>query len=347
MGFITVLRMVAAISWLVVIAAIGFTITRTARGQKTQGSGYMIGLLIAVTVVLNVISAGLFFISASESGVVVTNAAGGVRPEPLESGLKWVIPYWERVEIYPVGRQTYTMSIAHEEGQKSGDDSVEARTADGQVVKVDASVIFEIEVDKVVYVHRKYQHDYLEKLIRPLARGIIRDAVSQFAIEEVYSSKRLIVNNMISDELARKLAEEGFRLSDFVLRNIAFSEEYAAAIEQKQIAEQLAQQAHFVVQQREQEAEQARQVAQGEADAVVIRAEGAAKARVIDATAEAESRLIQAKAEAEALRLLGEAIAENPDVLLLEYIQKLADNITVMLLPSDNPFLLPLPDLGQ
>jgi len=54
--------------------------------------------------------------------------------------------------------------------------------------------------------------------------------------------------------------------------------------------------------------------------------------------------LIQADAEAAALRLLGEAIAANPDVLSLQYIEKLSENISVMLLPADSPFIIPLPD---
>ena len=65
-------------------------------------------------------------------------------------------------------------------------------------------------------------------------------------------------------------------LVDFVLRDIHFSEEYAVAVEQKQIAEQQAQQAKFVVESKKQEAEQARQVAQGQADAAVIAAQGQA-----------------------------------------------------------------------
>ncbi|MEN8171544.1 MAG: hypothetical protein ABFS03_01545, partial [Chloroflexota bacterium] len=81
------------------------------------------------------------------------------------------------------------------------------------------------------------------------------------------------------------------------------------------------------------------------ADAAVIRAQGEADSLLINAQAEAEARLIQAKAEAEALQLLAQAIEANPDVLLLEYIQKLGPGIQVMLLPSDNPFLLPLPEL--
>jgi regulator of protease activity HflC (stomatin/prohibitin superfamily) len=79
---------------------------------------------------------------------------------------------------------------------------------------------------------------------------------------------------------------------------------------------------------------------------VAIAAEGQARAVVIAAQSEAEARLIQAEAEAQALRMLAEAIRDSPDVLTLEYIQKLAPNISEMLLPSDNPFLFPLPQIG-
>ena len=138
--------------------------------------------------------------------------------------------------------------------------------------------------------------------------------------------------------------ENGLILVDFVLRNIAFSDEYSVVIESKQIAEQRVLEEKFVVDQKEQQALQAIAVANGEAQAVVKRAEGDAAALLLQAQAEADARLIKAHAEAQALQLLGQAIAQNPDVLLLEYIQRLASNIQVMLLPSDNPFLLQLPD---
>jgi regulator of protease activity HflC (stomatin/prohibitin superfamily) len=211
---------------------------------------------------------------------------------------------------------------------------VEARTSDGQIVLVDASVIFSVDPNKAVDVHVRWQDRYIDGLVRPLARGVIRDAVAQFGVEEVYSSRRLDMTNLMRDELTTRLADNGILLVEFILRNLSFSPEYAQSVEQKQIAEQLAQQAFFVVEQRRQEAEQARQVAQGQADAAVIRAQG-----------EAEARLIQAEAEAEALRMLAIAVAENPDVLTLEYIQKLAPGIQVMLVPTDNPFLLPLPSV--
>ena len=93
-------------------------------------------------------------------------------------------------------------------------------------------------------------------LVRAQARGIIRDGVSQFNVEQVISDKRFELVDFIEQELGTKFEENGLTLVDFVLRNITFSPEYAASVEQKQIAEQEAKQAAFVVEQKKQEAQQ-------------------------------------------------------------------------------------------
>jgi regulator of protease activity HflC (stomatin/prohibitin superfamily) len=334
MNVAVVLRGVATVSWLLALLVIGLAVTRAARGQTFKGAGWMVAGAIILALVLTAIGAGLVFIQPTDRGVVISALEGGVRDQPLQPGLNWVVPFLENVINYPISRQTYTMSIAPAEGQIQGDDSVEARTSDGQIVRVDASVIFSLEPTAIVTQHIKWQGAYIDNLIRPQSRGIIRDAVSQFGIEEVYSTERFALSEQINQDLTVALAEGGIILNDFVLRNIAFSVEYAASVEQKQIAEQLAQQAAFVVDQREQEAEQARQVATGRADAAVIEAQG-----------RADARIIEAEAEQTALLLIAEALQDNPDLLTFEYIQKLAPGIQVMLVPSGSPFLLPLPQL--
>ena len=335
MALVSIVGILALVGWLAVFGVIALAVAGAARGRPLRSAWLTVLATVAVAVALNVLAAGLVFIEPSERGVVITVGAGGIRPDPLQPGLHWVVPFAESVIPYSISRETYTMSIAAEEGQRAGDDSVEARTSDGQVVLVDASVIFSVDPDRVVDVHIRWQNRYVDGVVRALSRGIIRDSVAQYQIEQVYSSDRAEMTDLIKAELTRRFDENGLTLIDFVLRNIAFSDEYSASVEQKQIAEQLAQQARFTVEQRRQEAEQARQVAQGLADAVVIKAQG-----------DAEARLIEAQAEAQAIELLAAALAQNPDVLTLEYIQKLAPNIQVMLVPTDNPFLLPIPSLG-
>lgn len=336
MNVATFARGIATLAWVAAIVLIGLSVIRASRGEKFRSGVGLILTMVAIALVATGIGASLVFVQPTDRGVVISALQGGVRQQALQPGLNFVVPFLENVIDYPIARQTYTMSIAPQEGQIIGDDSVEARTSDGQVVKVDASVIFSIDPEAVVQTHIKWQGRYVDNLIRPVARGIIRDAVSQFRVDEVYSSQRFNLSEQIAVELTTTLEEGGLILHDFVLRNIAFSPEYAASVEQKQIAEQQAQQAAFVVQSRQQEAEQARATARGQKDAAIIIAEGDAQARVL-----------RAEAEAKALELVAQVLRENPNLITYEYVQKLASGVQVMLVPSDNPFLLPLPTLEQ
>lgn len=337
MNVASMVGLFATVSWVALFLVLFVTMARSARRQPVKGLMTVVLALVVLSVLLSTVSAGLVFVQPDERGVVISAVeAKGYRELVLEPGLRWIMPYFETVVFYPISRQTYTMSRATLEGQLQGDDSIAARTADGQEIFVDASVIFAIDPNKAVKVHIEWQNRYTDGLVRPLARGVIRDAVSQFGVEEIVTTKRAEMTTLINDAMRKKLEDNGLLLIDFVLRNITFSPEYAASVEQKQVAEQLAQQARFTVEQRKQEAEQARQVAQGQADAAVIKAQG-----------EADARLIQAQAEAEALRLLAAALKENPDLLTYQYINQLAPGIRVMLVPNDNPYLLPLPSVDE
>ena len=335
MNIASVLQGLASFSWLLVVGVIGLAVVRAARAKPLKGASPIIIGTIVFSLVLTTVSAGLVFIQADQRGVVISAVAPkGYREEILQPGLRWVIPFAENVKTYSISRQTYTMSVAPTEGQLQGDDSIRARTRDGQEVNVDASVIYSIDPNKIIQMHIEWQDRYQDAVVRPLTRGGIRDMASQYAIEEIVSSKRAEMVQKITDDLSMKLGENNLILVDFILRDIHFTEQYAAAVEAKQIAEQNALQAEYVVQQKKQEAEQARQVAQGQADAVVIQAKGAA-----------EARLIQAEAEAKALQMVAAVLSDNPELLTYQYITKLAPNVQVMFLPSNAPFLFPLPEM--
>jgi prohibitin 1 len=334
MNVANIVKLIAACAWIAAFGILAIVVMRASRNKPIKGPAIILLVALVASLILTTVSMGLVFIQPEERGVVISAKSGGYRSEPLQPGLRWIIPFFESVITYPISRQTYTMSIATSEGAIQGDDSIAARTADGQEIFVDASVIYAIDPAKVVQVHIDWQNRYTDELVRPLARGVIRDVVSQYKVEEVVTTKRVEMTSQISNDMQQKLEENGLNLVDFILRNITFSPEYAASVEQKQIAEQQAQQAAFVVEQRRQEAEQARQVAQGQADAVVINAQGSADARVI-----------QAQAEAKALQLIAEALKNNDNLLLYQYISKLAPGVQVMLVPNNNPYLLTLPTL--
>lgn len=332
-----VLSWFVGLVWFATVLWVAFAVFRASQNKPLKSGVITTIILVVVAIILTGVNSGLVFIQPQERGVVISAAnPDGYRQEPLTPGLSWIIPFLESVEIYPISYETYTMSIATEEGQRLGDDSIAARTADGQEILVDASVIFAIDPEQVVRVHILWQNRYEEELVRAQARSIIRDAVSQFNVNEVVSTKRFELISQVNSDMSAVLEENGLLMVDFVIRNITFSPEYAAAVEQKQIAEQQSQQAELLVEKKKQEAEQARQEAQGEADAAVIAAEG-----------EAAARILQAEAEAKALQVQAEVLAQYPDLLTYVYITKLSPNVQVMFLPYDNPFIFPLPsDFG-
>jgi len=332
MNIVDVIKTAAGFAW---VAAIGLGIMaaiRASRNQTAKGSSSSALILVIVAALLTVLGSGLVYVESNERGVVKTTSAGGVRPQALEPGLHWVLPVVEHVVNYSISNQTYTMSFLPEQGPDSAEDSIRARTKDGQEVIIDGTVIYRIDPTKVVQLHIAWGNGYESGIVRPETRGAIRDAVAQYGVEEVVSTKREEMVQIITDELVQSLSDNNLELLDFILRDIHFSEEYAAAVEQKQIAEQQALQAALVVEQKKQEAEQARQEAQGLADAAVISAKG-----------EAEALVIQAQAEAQANQLLAASL--TPELLQYQYILRLAPGVQTIFIPSGNQFILPLPGM--
>lgn len=274
--------------------------------------------LVLVTIV-SLLSLALVFIQPQEVGVVISvTTPGGIRPQPMRPGLHWIIPFLERSVRYPTYWQTYTMSNSPDEGAVLGDDSIRARTSDGQEVRMDCSVIFRIDMEQAVLIHTDWQNRYIQDFVRPVIRGVVRTQVSQFKVNEVNSSARRDLEAALNNFLSAEFADKGLILDQFLLRDITFTPEYAASVEQKQIALEGQQQSQY-------QAEQIRNLAEGRADAIEI----------------------EARSQARALSLIADALEENPELLTYHYVEKLAPNIKVMLVPNNSPLILPLPDLAQ
>ena len=304
-------------------------------GQQRARGGthkFSVGIIVALLVGglgLNALSAGLVSIPPNQRGLVL-NIITGIRLPALEPGVHFITPVIESVKRYDIGQETYTMAKDVNEGEVRGDDSVTARTSDGQEVFIDASVTYRINPAKPYELLTRFpSDDWKNVLIRPQVRSIIYNRVAIYQVEEVYSTKRAEMQKAIEDELRTKLSDNGLILESFLLRNITFNPDYAKSVEEKQIAQQNAERAKFLVQSERQESERVRVQAQGRADAAVTAAKG-----------EAEARVIQAKAEAESLGLIAEQLRNNPNLLAFRYIEKLAPTIHTILLPANQPFLL-------
>ena len=335
MGISSILGALSLLGFLLFLGGIAVVVLSASQGRPVR-SGVLLAIVgIIVGVLFSVISQGILIVQPTEVAVIFNTLSGDLEDPPRTSGTHIVVPVLQTVTIYPISQQEYTMSGSTTEGARTGNDAVRARTVDGQEVSLDITVLYSIDPISANTVHRRWPTGYQDNFIRPTVRGFVRDTISQYRAVDIYGEQRTAVETTIQDLLTIRMAEEGFLLSDVLVRDITFSDQFSASIENAQIAQQEAEQARLRVEQRQQEAEQARVVAQGQADAAVTRARG-----------EADSIVLRAEAEAQALQLVSEVLAANPSLIQYQYVQNLSDNVELILMPSNSPFLFDLASLA-
>ncbi len=349
MGISSILGFVALAGWVAVVAGIGLAVAAASQNRSPR-SGVMLAIVgVIVGVLFSVISQGVIIVQPQEVAVIFDTLRGQLL-EPRGPGVHIIVPVVQEATIYSIERSEYTMSGSPTEGRRSGDDAVVSRTADGQEVRIEATLIYRISPENVNLIHQNWRNRYTEELVRPTIRGIVRDEIALYSVEEVYSTQRGALREGIQNKLSTRLGEEGLQVVDFLIRDVEFSQEYAQSVEQKQIAEQDRLRA-------QQEAERLRVQAQGQRDAAVYeaegqrlsaieRAKGEAESIRIRAEAEADAILIRAQADAQALALIREQLDQNPALIQWRYVETLSDNVQIVLLPSNSPFLFDLASLG-
>lgn len=220
-------------------------------------------LLSLILILLGVLTASVVQIDAGYIGV--KKLFGKIQPDVLHSGLHMVNPLVDVVEV-DVRTQNYTMSGVHDEGEKSGDDAIRVLSADGLEVTIDLTVLYKVIPADAPDILRKIGIDYVEKIVRPIARTKIRDNAVYYDAVALYSTKRDEFQARIFKGMEDEFKKRGLMLENLLVRNITLPTSVKNTIETKINAEQEAQKMQFVLQKEKQEAERKRIEAQGIAD---------------------------------------------------------------------------------
>lgn len=216
-----------------------------------------------VLILLGIITASIVQVDAGYIGV--QKLFGKIQPNILNSGLHMINPLVDVIEI-DVRTQNYTMSGVHDEGDKGGDDAIRVLTADGLEVVIDLTVLYRVVPQDAPRVLKEIGIDYVDKIIRPIARTKIRDNAVYYEAVALYSTRRNEFQTRINQSIEEEFRKRGMILENLLVRNITLPNSVKGAIEQKINAEQEAQKMQFVLQKEKQEAERKRVEAQGIAD---------------------------------------------------------------------------------
>jgi regulator of protease activity HflC (stomatin/prohibitin superfamily) len=245
----------------VIVLIVGIVLKRSPEPGSRFG-----GIVNTVGIVIIILGLSLSMFKQIEPGKIgVQTLFGKVQDNVLESGLHIINPLVE-VTTFDVQTQTYTMSAVSSEGQKEGDDAIRVLSSDGLEVTIDLSVLFKVNPDKAPYILQNIGENYLDKIVRPVSRTVIRDNAVNYPAVDLYSTKRQEFQYKITQTITQNFAKRGLELQQILVRNITLPASVRASIESKINAEQDAQKMTFVLQKERQEADRKRVEAQGIAD---------------------------------------------------------------------------------
>ena len=251
--------------FLIILGIAGILVSFFLANQDSQAARFS-GILRITGVILVLIGASFSMFKVIDAGQVGVKALfGKVNNDVLYSGLNIVNPLVD-VTNFDVKTQNYTMSAVHDEGSKAGDDAIRVLSADGLEVIIDLSVLFKVKPSSAPEILRTIGTDYLDKIVRPIARTAIRDNAVAYDAVALYSSKRDEFQNKIFQTINKSFIKRGLELEQLLVRNITLPASVKTTIESKINAEQDAQKMTFVLQKERQEAERKRVEAQGIAD---------------------------------------------------------------------------------
>jgi regulator of protease activity HflC (stomatin/prohibitin superfamily) len=192
-------------------------------------------------------------------------------------------------------------------------EDIESVTRDLQSVRLSGLINFRIDSAKADRILQEVgqPNDYAQKVFLRPSNTALKEITPQYDAFNVISKRDEIGQRTLAN-LIERMAEFNIIVERVSVENIRLNEQFLASVEAKQIAEQDLARANF-------EADRDVRLAEGARDARVTRAEG----------------------EAQANDLINASLSEQ--LLQWTYIQRLADNVQLMLVPSDQGLIF---DLG-
>ncbi|KAJ3107080.1 Prohibitin-1, subunit of the prohibitin complex (Phb1p-Phb2p) [Phlyctochytrium bullatum] len=188
----------------------------------------------------------------------------GVLPQSVGEGTHFLIPWWQWVVMVDV--RTRPRNISTTTGSK-----------DMQMVSLTLRVLHRPNYDALTTIYQNLGLDYDERVLPSIGNEVLKAIVAQFDAGELITQREL-VSQRIRDDLLKRAGEFNIILEDVSITHLTFGKEFTNAVEQKQIAQQEAERARFVVEKAEQEKQAAIIRAEGDAIAAELISKSLSKA---------------------------------------------------------------------
>ncbi|MFB0938478.1 MAG: prohibitin family protein [Urechidicola sp.] len=226
----------------------------------------LIGLVAIAIVALVFLSKSTVTIDSGEAGVLFKTFGEGVVTDkpPMGEGFHLVAP-WNKVFVYEVRQQELF-------------EKMKVLSSNGLEIQIDASAWYEPVYNDLGNLHQSLGKGYLQRVIQPAIRSAARSVVGRYTPEQLYSSKRDVIQDEIYEETKKILDKQYVQLNEVLVRDVTLPNTIKEAIERKLKQEQESLEYEF---------------------------------RLVTAEKEAQKVIIEAKGKAESNRILSASLTDK------------------------------------
>lgn len=208
-----------------------------------------------------IIIAVVVIIIFSKSTVTIGPGEGGVLFETLGDGINTEKTYGEGFQIVAPWNRMIVLKVR----QQSISDEMNVLSVNGLEVKVNGTIWYEPEFANLGSLVKTKGEDYERELLDPAINAAARSVVGRYTPEQLYSSKRDVIEQEILDEVQLVLKDQFLSVKRVLVEDVKLPSTIRIAIETKLKQEQESLEYEFRLTKAKKEAERQKIDAEGKA----------------------------------------------------------------------------------